>query len=181
MTRATTAESGIALLLALMILLVVSVIGVAALRTSSTSSRIAMGTQMDAMVFEAAESAIAEAMFFITEANSSEESFDEIKALFDGQTLAWCLRSDRTRTTSVCGNNARMDARGTLRSEARARTVAFSPASGNQVSMSGGASTIIGDFQIAIQGNGDMPAYGLTNRHVQHVLRRGMIPVQEIQ
>lgn len=174
-------EKGVALLMALIILLVVAVLGAAALRTSSVSSRIALGTQLDAMVFEAAESAIAEAMFFISEANNSDASFDEIKGLFDGETLVWCLHSDRARTTSACNNNATMDSRGALQGEARARTVAFSPASGNQVSMSGGPGAIIGDFQIAIQGNGNLPGYGLADRHVQYILRRGMIPVQEIQ
>lgn len=181
MKRIADGQQGIALLLALVILLVVSIIGVAAMRTSSVSSRIAVGTQLDAMVFEAAESAIAETILFISEANQSEDSFADISALFDGDTLVWCMNSNRERISSACGTNDVMDARGTLRAEARVRSIGFSPASGNQVSMSGGPSAIIGDFQIAIQGNGSMPDYGLTNRHVQNVLRRGMIPAQEIQ
>ena len=30
-------------------------------------------------------------------------------------------------------------------------------------------------------GLGSMPGYNMTNRHIQHALRRGMIPAQEIE
>ena len=174
-------QEGMALLLALVILLVVSVIGVAAMRTSAVSSRIAMGTQLDAMVFEAAESAIAEAIVHVSDANQSEDSFEDISGLFNDEVLVWCMTGANNRIAGPCSDSNMMDSRGTLHSEARAKAVGFSPASGNQVSMSGGLNAIIGDFQIAIQGNGSMPDYGMANRHVQNVLRRGMIPAQEIQ
>ena len=183
MKGARKQQAGAALFMALIILLVVSIMGVAAMRTSSMASRIAMGTQLDAMVFEAAESAIVESMIFITEANASDdpEVFELIVGLFNGESLVWCYPSSGVRIARSCKDAEVMDARGALLSEGRVRSVGFSPASGNQISMSGGMNTIIGDFQLAIQGNGHLPGYGLTNRHVQNALRRGMIPAQEIE
>lgn len=175
-------QAGVALFMALIILLVVSIIGIAAMRTSTISGRIALGTQLDAMVFEAAESAIAETMLHVTAANVGEDiAFDDIAGLFNGDTLVWCFTKAGQRLSGSCEETALMDSRGALRAEARVRSVGFSPVSGNQVSVSGGLTTIIGDFELAIQGIGVMPDYGLVNRHVQNALRRGMIPAQEIE
>jgi len=47
-------QRGAALIVALLILVVVSVLGVSAMKTSMFAAKVATGTQADAMVFEAA-------------------------------------------------------------------------------------------------------------------------------
>ena len=53
-------QRGAALIVALLILVVVSVLGVSAMKTSMFAAKVATGTQADAMVFEAAESSVAD-------------------------------------------------------------------------------------------------------------------------
>ena len=176
-------QKGVALFVSLMILLIISVIGIAAMRSSTFSAKVAMGTQLDAMVFEASESAIAVTMAHLVDLNAAEDPdvFDEIAGLFNGLTVVWCLAGNGDLVLQSCGEDQYMDARNALLVESRSRAIGFSPASGNQVSVTGGASAIIGDFELLIQGNGSMPGYNMTNRHIQHALRRGMIPAQEIE
>lgn len=176
-------QQGVALLFALVVLLVVSVVGVAALRSSSFSAKVAMGSHLDAMTFEAAESAIAEQLSFLEETNAASDSavFDQIAGLFAGDTLVWCITSSGALIERSCEDGEFMDARGVMLGEARARTIGFSPVSGTQLSFTGSSSTIIGDYELALQGVGSMPDYGLLNRHVQIALRRGMVPSQEIR
>ena len=54
-------EQGVALLIALLILVVVSLMGITAMKTSMFSAKIATGTQVDAMAFEGAESSVSDA------------------------------------------------------------------------------------------------------------------------
>jgi type IV pilus assembly protein PilX len=176
-------QRGAALLVALMILLIVSIIGVAAMRSSTLASRVAMGAQLDAIVFEAAESAIAETMANLTVFNASDDElkFEEIVSLFNGETITWCLQKDLSRKLDSCGNSDFLDSRSLITAESRSKAVGFSAVSGNQISSAGGAAVLFADFELAIQGDGAMPGYGLSNRHVQQALRRGMIPAKEIQ
>ncbi|MCH8544755.1 MAG: hypothetical protein LAT61_14420 [Alcanivorax sp.] len=174
-------QQGVALFVSLMILLIISVIGIAAMRSSTFSAKVAMGTQLDAMVFEAAESGIAVTMAHLVDLNASDDAevFDEIAGLFNGLTITWCIAASGELVLQSCGANQYMDARNALLVETRSRAIGFSPASGNQISSTGGMGTIIGDFELLIQGNGSMPGYNMSNRHIQHALRRGMIPAQE--
>ena len=54
-------QKGAALMVALMILVVVSLMGVSAMKSSVFSTKVATSTQADAMTFEAAETAVTEA------------------------------------------------------------------------------------------------------------------------
>jgi type IV pilus assembly protein PilX len=181
--KSANREQGAALLVSLMILLLISIIGVAAMRSSALASKVAFGAQLDAIVFEAAESAIAETMANLTVFNASDDElkFEEIVALFNGETITWCLQKDRSRKLSDCASNDFLDSRGLITSESRSKAVGFSAVSGNQISSAGGTAVLFADFELAIQGDGSMPAYGLSNRHVQQALRRGMIPAKEIE
>ncbi len=51
-------QEGAALVIALLILVVVSLLGVSAMKTSVFSAKVATGTQADAMTFEAAETSL---------------------------------------------------------------------------------------------------------------------------
>ena len=175
-------QRGMALMAALMVLLVISIIGVTAMRSSAFSAKVATGVQLDAIAFEAAESAIAETLFSISEFNDSQsgEEYDQIIDLFNGGTLIWCV-TKAGRTTDACTDESRFDSRGVVRAEARAASTGYSATSGNQISSAGGGGVLIADFELTIQGNSTLVGYGLSNRHVQQALRRGMVPGSEIQ
>jgi len=175
-------QRGMALMAALMVLLIISIIGVTAMRSSAFSAKVAAGVQLDAIAFEAAESAIAETIFSITEFNDTGTGaeYDQIVNLFNGGTIVWCVTSGG-RTDQECADTDRFDSRGLIRAESRAASTGYSPTSGNQISSAGGGGVLIADFELTIQGNSTLVGYGLSNRHVQQALRRGMVPGSEIQ
>lgn len=175
-------QRGMALMAALMVLLVISIIGVTAMRSSAFSAKVATGVQLDAIAFEAAESAIADTLFSISEFNDAESGaeYDQIVSLFNGGTLVWCIAKGG-KTNSACTAADRFDSRGVVRAESRAASTGYSATSGNQISSSGGGGVLIADFELTIQGNSTLVGYGLSNRHVQQALRRGMVPGSEIQ
>src|SRR5690606_23972012 len=51
-------ERGLALMVALLVLVIISVLGITAMRTSMFNARVALGAQTSVMVFQGAESAI---------------------------------------------------------------------------------------------------------------------------
>jgi type IV pilus assembly protein PilX len=171
-------QQGAALVAALLILMVVSIIGVTALRSTAMSGRVATGAYLDAVVFEGAESVIAETLALVIQFNNSNDPaiFDQIVGIFNGEVITWCLLKGGVRKLSGCGNNDHFDSRGLLVLESRTMEVARSAAPGFQLSSSGGGTALFGDIIVAVQGDATMPGFGLTNRHVQHAKRRGMIP-----
>jgi type IV pilus assembly protein PilX len=180
--KTTKQQRGVALMAALMVLLIISIIGVAAMRSSAFSAKVATGVQLDAIAFEAAESAIAETLFSISAFNDaqSNDDFDEIVDLFNGGTVVWCI-TEGGKTNAACADTARFDSRGVVQAESRAASTGYSATSGNQISSAGGGGVLIADFELTIQGNSTLVGYGLSNRHVQQALRRGMVPGSEIQ
>src|SRR5690606_1301907 len=158
-------QRGAALLVALMILLIVSVIGISAMRSSSFSAKVAMGTQLDAMAFEAAETAIGQTLDKLLAADAA--SADDVTQLMNGEGLAWCIKSDGI-FKKPCDAADVMDSRGMVKSEARSTSTGFRRVSGNQLSQAGGGSTTFVDFELTVQGNGELPSYALLNRHIQH-------------
>jgi len=164
-------QRGAALLVALMILLIVSVIGISAMRSSSFSAKVAMGTQLDAMAFEAAETAIGQTLdkLLATDAQST----DDVNALMNGGVLVWCITSGGS-IVKTCTAADVMDSRGMVVSEARSMSTGFRRVSGNQLSQTGGGSTTFVDFELTVQGNGELPSYALLHRHIQHAMKRGM-------
>lgn len=164
-------QRGAALLVALMILLIVSVIGISAMRSSSFSAKVAMGTQLDAMAFEAAETAIGQTLDKLLAADAA--SADDVTQLMNGEVLAWCIKSDGI-FKKPCDAADVMDSRGMVKSEARSTSTGFRRVSGNQLSQAGGGSTTFVDFELTVQGNCELPSYALLNRHIQHAVKRGM-------
>lgn len=176
-----SSQRGAALIVALLILLVISVIGVSAMRSSSFSAKMAMGTQLDAMAFEGAESAIDQTLTYLLGADGGNGAMDELIRMMNDETIVWCMTGNGYRSEKKCGTSDFMDSRGMIQAETRTTTTGFTPAPGNQVSSTGGGGVIFADFELSIQGNGTLPSVDLQNRHVQNALRRGMIPANEIQ
>ena len=84
-------QQGVALMVALMILVVVSILGISAMKSSVFSAKVATGTQADAMTFEAAETALTEV-------------YRELNAM-SGEDLYGNLAGDATIQRCVSGKN----------------------------------------------------------------------------
>jgi Tfp pilus assembly protein PilX len=161
-------QRGVALLIALLILVVVSLMGITAMKTSMFSAKIATGTQVDAMAFEGAESAISDAYRHLETMSS-----DDLQFFLGGGIMRRCL-SGGTSTDSACTASSRMDSRGLVNAGSRIRQEGFQAVSGGQVSMSGN-SVIPMDFNFDIVGESEVETFNIDNAHVQQALKRGLV------
>ncbi|POB05181.1 PilX N-terminal domain-containing pilus assembly protein [Halopseudomonas oceani] len=167
------AQQGIALVVALVVLLMVSVLGLSAMRASVFSAKVATGVQSDVMTFEAAETAIVS-----TYEELSGLSNEQLYAAVDGQASQFCI-TENGAVDGACGSTNFMDVRGLLQAESLSYLDGFSPISGSQVSSSGGAGVFV-DYRINILGESEMPNYSIENHHLQETLKRGIKPGAEI-
>ncbi|MEL0168733.1 MAG: PilX N-terminal domain-containing pilus assembly protein [Pseudomonadaceae bacterium] len=168
-----SAQRGIALVVALLVLLMVSVLGLSAMRSSVFSSKVATGVQSDVMTFEAAETVVVGTYDALT-VLSNEQLYNAV----DGQAARYCMKSTGAAQGS-CGAGDFMDVRGLLQAESYSYLDGFSPISGSQVSSSGGAGVFV-DYRINILGESEMATYGIENHHLQETLKRGIKPGAEI-
>ena len=88
--RGTTrsAQQGVALFVALMLLVVLALMGVSAMRMSMFNARIATGAQLSAMTFQAAESSLASTYGEVTDTNSPM-----LLNLLDGASVRLCQQA----------------------------------------------------------------------------------------
>ncbi|ASK35072.1 hypothetical protein CEK62_12125 [Alcanivorax sp. N3-2A] len=163
-----TSQSGVALLVALMILVIVSLLGVTAMKTSMFSAKIATGSQVDAMAFEGAESAVADAYGYLYNMSSAE-----LQPFLNGQVINRCLSASGVGL-NACQNNDHMDSRELVRAGSRTRQKGMQAVSGSQVSMSGSGSMVV-DYTFEIMGNSEIEQFGVDNHHLQQALKRGMV------
>ncbi len=166
-------QRGVALLIALLILVVVSLMGITAMKTSMFSAKIATGTQVDAMAFEGAESAVSDA-FKSLEAMSS----DDLQFFLSGGVMNRCLSSG-SAIEGACGLSSRMDSRDLIKAGSRMRQDGLQAVSGGQVSMSGN-SVIPMDFNFDIVGNAEVEEFNIDNHHVQQALKRGLVSTSDL-
>ncbi|WP_341707534.1 PilX N-terminal domain-containing pilus assembly protein [Halopseudomonas sp.] len=166
-------QRGVALVVALLVLLMVSVLGLSAMRSSVFSAKVATGVQSDVMTFEAAETVIVSTYGALT-ALSNEQLYNAV----DGQAARYCMKSAGA-AQGACGSTDFMDVRGLLQAESYSYLDGFSPISGSQVSSSGGAGVFV-DYRINILGESEMDNYGIENHHLQETLKRGIKPGAEI-
>jgi type IV pilus assembly protein PilX len=96
MKKVSNRQAGVALLITLIVLLMVSVMGLAALRMSLSQSKISLNTRLDAMSFQAAESGIRGVLLEATESNIAS-STNVI-----GATLALGVCTDKNSTATTC-------------------------------------------------------------------------------
>ncbi|WP_194864309.1 PilX N-terminal domain-containing pilus assembly protein [Alloalcanivorax profundimaris] len=161
-------ERGAALLIALLILVIVSLMGITAMKTSMFSAKISTGTQVDAMAFEGAESAVSEAYAYLYGLSSAK-----LQPFLNGQAAYRCLEGSAVKKTR-CTGNERLDSRGLVQTQSRIRQKGMQPVSGGQVSMSGGGSMIV-DYTFEIMGDSEVEEFEIDNHHLQKALKRGMV------
>ena len=168
-------QRGVALLVALIILVIVSLLGVTAMKTSMFSAKIATGSQVDAMAFEGAESAVNASFEQLAAAGSAG-----LQPLLSGATLNRCLTAAQGLVDRACTGSDRSDSRGLVQAGSRARQNGIEPVGGGQVSYTGNASVSV-DFRIEILGQSEIDDFHVDNNHMQEALKRGPVSPSELQ
>lgn len=173
--RAYASQRGAALLVALIILVMVSVMGISALRSSMFSGKVATGIQADAMTFEAAETALG-----VTYRHLSTMTDQALYTALDGGAVEFCVENTNPDATGACGANTFMDDRQLLRARSVSYHAGYSPIDGSQVSLTGTGSVFV-DYQVNMLAESDMPSLSLENYHLQEALKRGIMPASDIK
>lgn len=169
-------QRGAALLVALIVLLMVSLMGISALRSSMFSGKVATSVQADAMTFEAAETALG-----ITFRNLNAMSNEELyTGLADG-VVEYCIQHSNPEATGACSGSNFMDARGLLRAQSTSFLAGYAMRDGFAVSQTGGASSIFVDYRINMLAESEMPTLNLENYHLQEALKIGILPASDIR
>ena len=167
-------ENGAALLIALFVLVIVSVMGITAMKTSMFSAKIATGTQIDAMAFEGAESAITATYLEF----ASDD--DVMQALLLGGTVSRCITMADRNAEGVCGDGQTLDSRGLIVSESHSKVNGYAPIDGAPVGSTGGGALQV-EYKIGILGNSELPGLGVENHHMQEALKRALKPSSDIE
>lgn len=167
-------QSGVALLIALFVLVIVSVMGITAMKTSMFSAKIATGTQIDAMAFEGAESAVTATYL---ELGSDD---DVMQTLLLGGVVSRCITMVDRTAEGVCGDGQTLDSRGLVVSESHSKVNGYAPIDGAAVGTTGGGSLQV-EYKIGILGNSELPDLGVENHHMQEALKRALKPSSDIE
>lgn len=179
-------QRGLALMVALMVLVIISVLGITALRTSMFNARIALGAQTSVMVFQGAETAI---NAVVSEAlNESPDLPQHVigramrqLSLGDVEVQRRCVTADNPFKVGGCSNNDFLDARSYVR--ASSQTIVkrhVRPAPGTQLSYSGGSTTSFGFYDFIVVADAEIPAFDLAETHVQELTRFGLRAVEDL-
>lgn len=179
-------QQGLALMVALMVLVIISVLGITALRTSMFNARIALGAQTSVMVFQGAETAI---NAVITEAIHENPDMPEHVigramrqlALGEVEIQHRCVTAEDPFYKGTCGNNDFLDARSRVRASSQTivkRHVRAAP--GTQLSYSGGSTTSFGFYDFIVVADSEIPAFNLAETHVQELTRFGLRAVEDL-
>lgn len=169
-------QQGAALVVALLILVVVSLLGVSAMKSSVFSAKVATGTQADAMTFEAAETTLAEAY---KELNNMSGA-DLYTKLAGGELLIRCVTEEDTTKEGACSQGDALDSRGLIAAQSFSKLNGYDPVPGSQISTTGGGAIFV-DYKIAMLGESEMSSFNLDNHHLQEALKRGIKPGSEIE
>lgn len=172
--RTGNKQLGAALIVALVILLMVSLLGLTAMRASIFSAKVSTGVQADAMTFEAAENAIAAAY-----ATLSEMTNEQLFGAVESSPAQYCL-TQTGATSGSCAASDFMDERELIHAESFSQLAGYQAISGNQVSVTGGTSVFV-DYRIDILGQSEMPAYNIESYHLQETLKRGIKPGSDVE
>lgn len=122
MRGSRSAQQGVALVIALLILVVLALLGVSAMRMSMFNARIATGAQLSAMTFHTAESSLA-----ITYDEILDSDSVMLLSLLDGEIVSRCQKAGAPQTSGACPASARFDSRGLLQAQSRTNQVGVSP------------------------------------------------------
>ncbi|MBQ24292.1 PilX N-terminal domain-containing pilus assembly protein [Alcanivorax sp.] len=169
-------QQGAALVVALLILVVVSLLGVSAMKSSVFSAKVATGTQADAMTFEAAETSLTGAY---KELNGMSGA-DLYTNLAGGKWLTRCVTEENTAKAGDCAQGDTLDSRGLIVAQSFSTLNGYALVEGAEIGTSAG-SMIDVDYKVAMLGESTMASFNLNNHHLQEALKRGLKPGSEIE
>lgn len=137
-------QRGAALLVALMILVMVSLLGISAMRTSMFNAKISTSVQASSIAFQAAESAISAALDEAASDPAGQEAGsiiqDGISNIYTSNYVMYRCITPNSIAKTNCSSNDRLDVRGVVQS--RSKTVMSGdpePVLGNSAGQSGNA------------------------------------------
>ena len=186
-------QRGVALVVALLILVMISIIGIAAMRTSIFNAKISTSAQGSTMAFQAAESALA--ALFIEASAYEGDTADNTNVIFlalrqlDFGTLSpieRCVTSSDLYKVGACQAGDRFDERGLMQASSK---LVIKPGTipcgiggggaGSQVSTSGEGSGMVRglDYQFVAVGHGRLEPLNIDSFTVQEFARCIQTPV----
>jgi Tfp pilus assembly protein PilX len=164
-------QSGVALVVALMILVIISVIGIAAMRTSLFSVKVATSAQASGMAFQSAESALA-AIFNEATTVPASTPGHVIRVAVDNMAtgtpsvVSRCVTPGNTYTQHACGTTEFADSRSLTKSESRTVIKPSGRAvKGSGIGNTGGTTVRYYDFVSAA--HGAVPVLNINRYNVQ--------------
>lgn len=174
-------QRGAALLVALMILTIVSILGVTAMKTSMFNSKIATTTQVSAIAFDGAESALAavydEAVYrpqsdpnYLIGALVSKYNVDTGESIV----VERCVGKNDVQLLRACQDSDNADSRNLLK--AGSRTVMKGLASApylSTVSTAGGASINFAWYEFMAVADGEIEVFNMERINEQHFSKLG--------
>ena len=171
--QSRSSQRGAALIVALLILVIISIIGIAAMRTSLFNAKIATAAQAATMSFEGAETAIS-AVFD----EATNQSFDTpghvvgyaVAELGTGKTVVVyrCVTQANQYAQKACTSSDSVDSRGLV--QAGSRTIVKKTGrykTGNVLTTNTGGATSIQYYDFITVADGHVPALKMNNYNVQ--------------
>ncbi|KAF0806625.1 hypothetical protein A167_03167 [Alcanivorax sp. S71-1-4] len=173
-------EHGLALMVALLVLVIISVLGITAMRTSMFNARVALGAQTSVMVFQGAESAINAVVIEAIDENSDLPNHvigRAMRQLSQGvvDVQQRCVTAANPSVVGACGADDFLDARSRVKAGSRTivkRNVRAAP--GTQISSAGSSTTSFGFYDFITVAEAEIPAFNLSEIHVQEMTRFGL-------
>ncbi len=166
-------QTGSALIIALIVMVLVSVLGLSAIRSSNFSTKVATGIQADAMTFEAAETIIAATYSSLSVLDDSE-LYDDVEPGMQS-----CMTTDGL-VVGACGDNDLMDERGLIKGESLAYFDGYQAIEGHQVSVTGSGVLFV-DYKTNILSTSEMESFNIQNNHLQESLKKGLKAGSELE
>ena len=162
MQGSQSTQQGVAMIVALLLLVMLAIMGVSAMRMSMFNARIATGAQLSAMTFHTAESSIAATYGEVLDTNSVM-----LLSLLDGGTVRRCQKAAEPRAKGACSDEARFDSRGLLKAQSRTDQRGISP----DFSLLAGAQLngqqLLVPHRMEITAVGEAPDFNTASYHVQ--------------
>lgn len=172
-------QRGAALIVALLILVIISIIGVAAMRTSIFNSKIATSAQAGTMSFQAAESALAGVLNEAETVSTSTPGHvigSAITSLGLGSNVVQnrCVTAADTQKSGTCAAADYMDSRDLVKSSSRTVVKGKTRAKlGEQVSLGG---TRFAYYDFVTVAEGGVEVMNIKNFNVQEYEIVGIVP-----